>query len=148
MIRIIPNLYQGNLDDAVRVSKTKEVDAIVWLSQEIPRELSHDSMIPVAHIPMVDGLNEKKRIDLAFMVISYLRCESKTLVACRSGISRSPSIIIGYLSVYKLHKNGFEGSYRRIRRIIPSFQPEPHLLESIKQTVKTYFDEDKKEVIE
>jgi len=150
MIKVSANLYQGNLEDAIRVSKTKEVDALVWLSQEIPHELSHGSMIPVVHIPLVDGMNEDLRVVLAFDTISFLILDDKTLVACRSGISRSPTIVVAYLAVYKYTSSNvmknFEKAFLKIHKLNPNYQPEPHLLESVRNTVKKHFSNETKEV--
>jgi len=138
MIKIEKNLYQGNLDDAIEASKNKTVDAIVYLGQELPRKLSHESKIPVIHIPMKDGENEEILVHLALLNIGFLETDDKTLVACRAGISRSPIIITAYLATYHYARVDFDRAYNRVKRLIPSFNPEQNLLAIVKKVVESY----------
>lgn len=146
MIEIIKNLFLGNMQDAIRVSKTQEVDAIVYVGQELPDELAFHTLIPVVHIPLVDGVNDELRIHLALMNIGYLTLEDKTLVACRAGLSRSPTLVVGFLSAYLSYDYKpedekaytFDEAYKYVYKLVPKFQPEQNLLKTIKKVAKSY----------
>lgn len=136
--KIHKNLYHGNREDAILASKSKVVDVIVYLGQDLPYELSHDSQIPIIHIPMKDGNNDDLKIHLVFLNIGYIELDDKVLVSCRAGISRSPTIITGFLATYYSGKYTFENALRKVKKLIPEFQPESNLLRKVEEVVKTY----------
>ena len=138
MNEITKNLYQGDVNDAIRVSRTKEVDAIVYVGQELPKELSHESKIPVIHFPLKDGKGSHELlVTMAILDIGFLTFEDKTLVACRAGISRSPTIVVGYLATYE--EMSFDDAVAQIHKLSPSYQPEPNFLKTVKKVVKKWY---------
>jgi len=152
MKEIINNLFLGDIHDAISVSQTKSVDAIVYVGQELPDDLAFHSSIPVVHIPLVDGVNDELRIHLALINIGYLTLEDKTLVACRAGLSRSPTVVVGFLAVYypykfkSLEDKGaftFDKAYEYIHKLIPQFQPENNLLRTVKNVCKGYWKKER-----
>ena len=137
MIEISKNLYLGSQEDALRVSRTKEVDAIVYLGQELPTKLSFNSQIPVFHIPLKDGEgNFKLSITETLLLVSYLTLEDKTLVACRAGLSRSSAIIAGCIVFSNSGKYSFDKALSIVKSKAPAIMPELHLLADIKTVVE------------
>ena len=130
MIKIEENLYQGDIQDAIEASLTKTVDVIVYLGQELPKPLSHISQVSIVHLPLKDGHNEALKFEILLMNMGHLTVDNKTMVACRAGISRSPSAIVAFLTAYKGWE--FDTATEYVRRIIPQFQPEPHFLQDLK----------------
>lgn len=149
MKKIIKNLFLGNCDDAIQASKTKSVDAIVYVGQELPRELSHESKIPVVHVPLKDGYNDDLPIHLILGILGHLTLEDKTLLACRGGISRSPTLAVAYLATYHSKKYSIEDeesftlldATMLIHKLIPEYQPEPIFLKCVKDVAKSYWSE-------
>lgn len=127
MNKITDDLYQGNIADAVAASEGGVIDTIVWLSQGIPRDLSHESVVPIIHIPLKDGKNDPKRIEAVISTLSVL-CKDKVLVACRGGISRSPSLVLAYMLWMNDWQKGVEET---VRKAIPAFCPSPDLYRQI-----------------
>jgi len=127
------------MKDAISASQNKTVDAIVYLGQELPHKLSHESKIPIFHFPLKDGKNNELSYHVIIATIGYLVLGDKTLVACRQAISRSPTIVIAYLAVYERERFSFDESYTCVRKLNPTLIPEPHLLQSVKEVVKSYW---------
>lgn len=143
MIEITKNLYQGDVNDAIQASQQKTVDAIIYLGQAIPRELSHESKIPIFHVPLKDGDNNHEiSIHMILANIVYLNLtlhDNKTLVACRAGISRSPTLVAAYLSICKPEELDFEKALKYMYSINTSYQPEPNFLEIIRKFANSYW---------
>jgi protein-tyrosine phosphatase len=134
MREVYRNLFLGDRACAIEASKTKAVDWIIYLGQELPRELSHNSQVPVIHIPLRDGEDTIERWHVANDVISYCLAgnyKTRTLVACRAGISRSPMMIVFYLC-HELHWP-FTRIYEFVKNQVPEFQPEPSLFDMVKR---------------
>ena len=55
--KIVENLYIGDMETAIRANSGKLVDWIIYIGQELPRELSFNPQVPVIHIPIVDGVD-------------------------------------------------------------------------------------------
>jgi len=145
MIKIMKNLYVGNMEDAILASQTKSVKVIIYVGQKIPTELSYShNNITVVHIPLVDGENDELSIHLVLLNVAYLVLDDdKTLVACRQGMSRSPTVIVAYLAVYGYNektKNRFQKAFTKIHKLIPNYTPVPELLKSVKEACETYFE--------
>ena len=106
--KLFGKLYHGNMQDVIKALKTKEVDVIVYLGQELPIKISYKSSLPIVHIPLNDGKNMSLKIDLALLNIAYLELDDKVLVACRAGISRSVAICAAHL--YVCRDKDFKGN--------------------------------------
>jgi len=131
-VRFLKNLYQGNQLDAIDVSRNGDFDVIVYVGQSIPKALTHYSEVPVIHIPLYDGKNP---IEKYFWVLHNIAV-GKTLLACQLGQSRSPSLVILFLVCY--HGMSFSEAYDLVKRKVPSFAPNPELLESIKRFIREW----------
>ena len=139
MIKIAENLFQGDLNDALRTSAEKTVDVIVYLGQGMPDKLAYGD-VPVIHIPLKDGKDLELKINIIFSSIglSNLKLQQKTLVACRAGLSRSPIIIAGFLGIVKYNHPSFSKGFKEMKKLIPNCMPHPDLLENIKKFVENY----------
>ena len=142
---IFENLYQGDMHDAIGVAQNgKLIQAIVYLGQDMPKTIAFNRKVPVVHIPLNDGKNDAERIDLALVLISYLESDTRVLVACRQGASRSIALCSAYLFIYKTHfKNGFDACLDIVREVAGQADsdevPNPELIESIKEAIETYW---------
>lgn len=135
MREITKNLYQGNAEDAIRASKNKSVDVIIYLGQEIPHELSHESKVPVIHIPIKDGKDLKSKWNIMCVSIgTFVYKESIALVACRAGLSRSPMAVVYYLCI--LENFQFDKTYKFVKEKIPEMIPAPDLYNQIKEMLE------------
>lgn len=133
MHKILDLLYQGDWNNAVQTSKYEGMDMIVYLGQEMGRELSHESKVPVIHYPLKDGKNPQTKLDILLETIGLLQIHSlKTLVACRLGLSRSPMIVVAFLS----NALGFDKAFRFVRKEIPEMLPAPELYSQIERMFK------------
>jgi protein-tyrosine phosphatase len=140
MKEIVKNLFQGDQKDAEAAAATGSVDWIIYLGQELPHKLAYDSSVPVIHIPIKDNedIMEKWRVANAIIAgcHSGLNGEgTKTLIACRQGISRSPMMIVFYLMKSNQFKDrSFSKVYRFVdKRCILGLHPEPNLYKMIKE---------------
>jgi len=96
-------ILQGNQTNAIRVSKTTEVDTIVYLGQVIPRSICY-SDIPVIHFPLKDNANSFEKYNLLFSILTKLN--GTVLISCRMGISRS--VIVSAILRQILRKETFD----------------------------------------
>lgn len=128
MNKITETIYQGDVKDALKASKTKSVDAIVYLGQLMPEELSY-SKLPIIHIPMNDGYNSEEKLEVAITLIIFMAQDMVTLIACRAGLSRSVALTIGYLMAYKNMSYG--EAYLLIKKKIPEALPELILMKGV-----------------
>ena len=138
-------LYQGNLYDAITAAKGKtEIGCILWFSQGIPLNLTYHSKIPIIHIPINDGRNsiEKMRVIKNVVTAPFLFLNTKVLVACRGGISRSPMMVIYMILndsslVHDLNlKDDFDAVYKFVKSKIPEMQPNQSLYRQVKSLWK------------
>lgn len=137
MHKILDNLYQGNKDDAIDVSiYNSSIDVLIYIGQELPKELTYESKITVIHIPMKDGNNPKTKWSYLYGTISFFHrvAKKKVLVACRMGLSRSPMMLVLYYSKFK--KKCFDESFSFVKEKIPEMNPKPDLYTQIKEIVK------------
>ena len=132
MNEICRNLYQGDAEVAIQAAQNKTVDYIIYLGQEMPYELSHESKVPVIHIPLKDGENDERRIEAVGEILRYVTT-GKVLVACRKGISRSPLLCLYYLVKYNYNRRDFRNVEGYIRRKVKSFLPSPKLYWQIRR---------------
>jgi len=141
IVQVWSNLFQGDWQGAVYVSRNPEtprgkIDWIIYVGQELPRELSHDSKVPVIHIPMKDGREDEKKIMMALSVINAVRLsEENVLVACRAGISRSPVLCAAYLSW--IYGKPLEICLDHVKLHNQSVQPDPQFIRSVHETLES-----------
>ena len=143
--KVVENLYVGDMESAIRSCLGKLVDWIVYIGQELPRELSFNPQVPVIHIPIVDGADNIDKWEVTSIMISYCHIgdkngnKAKTLVACRAGLSRSPMMIVYHLLTYPFLINpewescSFETAYNFVKERVPEIQPEQNILKMIKE---------------
>lgn len=105
MNKITEGLFQGSLEDVSLASKglNPDIDYIFYFGQDLPNEISYNSQIPIIHIPLNDGKDNPKKIQIALALLHKARyCLStgrnNILVGCRAGLSRSPFICMLFLS--------------------------------------------------
>lgn len=135
MQQITPQLFQGNMEDALRNTCNSNVDIIIYLGQEIPTRLCFNCEPTCIHIPTNDGENKLSKLrDIVFLSYILSNNGKKILIACRAGISRS---VLLTTSVFALHqKINFDEAYKQIKEKIPQSQPELHLLQEMKQVTE------------
>jgi len=139
MIHVKDNLYQGDREDAIRVSRSKEVDAIVYVGQEFPIELI-GSQIPVVHLPFKDGEgNLDLQFHLAIANIQYLTLDDRTLVACRGGISRSPLIVAMVLALDQEFPD-LQLQIQKVKEKISQTQINQTLLKTAEKAFQVYLE--------
>jgi len=121
---------------AIQTVKTAEGKGwILYVGQELPHELSHQSNIPVIHIPMRDGREIGAKIVMALcMIDTVLSAQDTILVSCRSGISRSPTLCVGYL--YWKCNVEIKDCIDHVKLVNPNYTPNPDFLSSVIDTVE------------
>jgi len=137
MIKLHEDLYQGDSEDAVRESKQNNMDCIIYVGQELPHQLSHESSIPIIHIPLKDGKNPCKKVITALNIYLFLcaQCyQQKCLIACRQGISRSPTLAAAYYSL--LSSMPFDYILEELKKINPRINPHPEFIESVRKSLE------------
>ena len=105
------------------------MDCIVYIGQELPEKLAFNSSVPVVHVPLKDGVDDRGKWDLASELVGFCLKRGRVLVACRGGKSRSPM-----LAVYWLVGNGydFQRAFDFVKSGVPEFRPEMGLVEMLK----------------
>ncbi len=102
MREVHPKLWIGNALEARDLRRVLErgIEALVDLAIEEPsatlvRELTY------CRIPLLDGAgNPPEKLRLAVeTVVSLIRAQTPTLVACGAGMSRSPAIVAAAIAV-------------------------------------------------
>jgi len=138
--QITPNIYHGNMEDAIAISKLQNTDInfILYLGQELPHELSHNSLHPVIHIPLKDGYNDELRILTALHNIIITSLEYKILVACRGGLSRSPALIVAYTVIKNKKRFPLKDYLPSLKEKIPGMLINQDLLDSVEKTLKLF----------
>jgi len=118
--RIIDNLYLGDIEIAQHCAK-KKINIKV-ISCAIESETPNDYKIS-----LYNGYNvnlEQKLRNGAEKINQLLNQGNKVLVHCTSGVSRSPTLVIYYLMVYK--NITYNESYRHVRNRHPIINPNHH----------------------
>lgn len=132
MQQITPQLFQGNMEDALNASCSSNIDIIIYLGEEVPIKLCFNCEPTCIHIPIIDGKNNLSKIrNLIFLSYIMSSNNKKILIACRAGISRS---VLLTTSTFALHKKiSFDEAYAQIKELIPQSQPELNLLQEMRQ---------------
>jgi len=139
MNKITLNLYQGSRNDAIKASQDKSFDLIVYLGQNIESGvLMYKSRVPLVHFPLNDGINPESKIRYILDLIckSAIIDEDKVLVACRYGVSRSPSIVTLCLAGLVTEEFGemtFDVARYTVSGKVQKFKPVPELINQLKQ---------------
>lgn len=130
--KVTEKLFIGDMQDALRSSQQPDINIIIYLGQEIPKQLCFNCMPVCIHLPMNDGRNGLNRIrKILFTAYISTTFGEKVLVACRAGISRS---VLVTSALYSMHKNiPFPEAYRYIKLIRQQSQPELNLFREIEQ---------------
>ncbi len=125
MTLITPQLALGNRDDPVR--NGQYVQAYLCCAAEIPLPRNK----PGHQIALKDGLAiEAALLDEAFRFLDgQLREKRLVLVYCGQGISRSPSVLAGYLA--SRSGKDLEDVLTTIRRLRPEISPSAATVKSI-----------------
>ena len=131
--KILSNLWQGDREAALTLVD-KGVDYVVYIGQELPYKLGFRSKVPVVHIPIRDGVDDPKRWKLLYVILNNLK-ESKVLVSCRAGMSRSPMVILYYLLESRCFKE-YDEAYNFVKEKVPIFQPERNMEKMVKKMLK------------
>ena len=131
MTKIEPFLYLGNELDAKNIAALEKqgIYYILNVTKNIP---FYDHLVPESskskfvfkRIGVNDACNQnlKQYFDEAFQFIDEaLQNDSKVLVHCQAGVSRSPTIVIAYLM--RRHRQRMNDAYARVREMRPIVAP-------------------------
>ncbi|XP_023223802.1 dual specificity protein phosphatase 10-like [Centruroides sculpturatus] len=122
---ILPFLYLGNEKDAADLTTLKRlgITYVLNVTADLPDHQSADG-IKFKRLPASDNNNQnlKQYFQAAFEFIDEARMKNcNVLVHCQAGISRSATIIIGYLMHHKLMN--LIDAYRLVKRKRPIISP-------------------------
>ncbi|QKY19667.1 dual specificity protein phosphatase family protein [Halolamina sp. CBA1230] len=134
MDEVAPNLYVGTLADAGDTALLQEhgVDSVVSLTHGDPES---GFPVPVSKCAMMDGpRNEQETFRTAVeeVLVGLDRGET-TLVHCRRGASRSPSVAATAVALH--NAISIEGAFERIEEQRAEFDAHPAL---VRQAVSVY----------
>jgi len=142
--KISDSLFQGDAVGAILAGINKQIDVVVYLGQELPKELSYCSTCPVVHIPLVDGKNDSLSIHLVVLNISYLELDDRVMIVCRQGLSRSVALLAAYQSVYVNDEcKDYPTILKEVREKLGQtneVMPHPDLLTSVRLAVAEYWE--------
>lgn len=134
MRKVFGGIYQGDVEDAITFGKeNRPHNVIVYVGQELVNRLRYDCFVPLVHVPLRDGGdNGEDKLRTAVDIIAYLVESGRmnVLVACRMGISRSPSILVGCGLRWNMP---FEEAYSHVKAAIPHMNPDPHLFKAVRE---------------
>lgn len=122
---ILPFLYLGNEKDAADLTTLKRlgITYVLNVTEDLPDHHYEDG-IKFKRVPASDNNNQnlKQYFQAAFEFIDEARMKNcNVLVHCQAGISRSATIIIGYLMHHKLMN--LIDAYRLVKRKRPIISP-------------------------
>ncbi len=125
MTLITPHLALGNCQDPVKHSQ--HIDALLCCACELPLPPGK----PSHHLPLYDGEPiEPEFLELAFRFIDeQLQAKHLVLVYCGHGLSRSVSVLTGYLA-----SKSFESPdeiLAKIRKLRPAANPSSPTFQSV-----------------
>jgi len=125
MTEILPYLYLGNRTDANNVSGlTKNGIGFILNLTTSATDYPQETNIISRHINILDNVYQclKDTYQIAFDFIDEARkCNSKVLIHCEAGISRSPTITVAYL-IYKNKMEALE-AYNFVKKLRPIVSP-------------------------
>lgn len=113
MTAILDGLYLGNIDDAFSSKLTMHPTAVINCAKELPM-----SPYAVAYMKLDLADSTRERIlphfaDTNDFIDAQLKMGRRVLVHCAAGISRSATIVIGYI-MYR-HKMPFKDAYAYVK---------------------------------
>ena len=105
MREILPRkLWLGNVADANNVQAVMQTGilAVIDLAAEQPMSMLPRTLV-YCRFPILDGQQTSQAVLRAAIevIVSLLRKEMPTLVFCSAGMSRSPAVVAGALSVFQ-----------------------------------------------
>ena len=115
---ILPNLFLGDLQDAIDFAKTKDGHIIVVLESR-PASEPFQSI----HVPVItsSGSVHSSQLNKVGCIIHALLSQGKPLlVHCAAGIERSPLTTVWYL--HKWHGMSLDEAYSYVKKRRPQVQ--------------------------
>jgi len=126
---ILPNLALGDWQDVIPATNAYDFVAVI----NCARDCDLVSEVPTLKLSLVDGPgNDKLTIKRAVEFLDENLKKGKVLVHCISGISRSVAVVIAFL--HKKRGMTIEEAYNHIKRLRPSANPKPELIDLITLT--------------
>jgi dual specificity MAP kinase phosphatase len=118
MSEVLPGLYLGNARDAKDINLLQQngIKSIINISTTIPCYHENENLFDYLQLPCNDSSQENilQYFENTFDYIQKkLSANENVLVHCQSGISRSPSFVIGYLMKY--HSKTFDQAYLLVK---------------------------------
>ena len=139
MSNIIPNLYLGDVHDALAVSQGDNplnITRMITVSKELAAHIHPDP----AHVQhLVIEVNDAPTEDLRqyfYAAIGFidqgLRKNERTLVHCYAGISRSSTIVLAYM-LHEYPYMSLNAALNHVRSARPIVNPNPGFMYQLAQ---------------
>ena len=117
---ILPNLYLGDLQDAIDFDKAVPKGRIVVVLEQRPGNEPHKSF----HLPLLTSTSHRihsTQLDqLACFIHSIVNQKIDLLIHCAAGIERSPLGTVWYL--HKFHNMTLDEAYAHVKKLRPQIQ--------------------------
>jgi len=133
---ILKNIYIGDINDAYNIVELKEkgITTVISVVSGIYNSYKEDSGIKQIYVEMKDTENEEltgKIENVIELLHNEVKNGEKILIHCICGVSRSVSILIGYLMKYEDYD--FEGALYLIRNKRTQANPNVGFIKQLKK---------------
>ena len=100
MTKIDDHIFIGDAEDH-RQAKSKGIEAILNVARDT--KYPQPDGVEYLHVPLTDDENNDSKMitDAADALANFVRQGKRTLVHCRSGVSRAPSVAALYYHLYE-----------------------------------------------
>jgi len=142
LTEILPGIYLGSENDAKNYDLLSKhnIKAIINVSTNIPCYFEEKSNIDYLRLPCVDTCKQNL-VDYFKQTFEFIKTSidnnKNVLVQCGCGVSRSPTIVIGYLMCYHPEKfSTMNDAYLYVKQKRPIISPNLNFLGQLVQYEK------------
>ena len=143
MSEVLPGLFLSGADDAYTSSFLRSVGIthVLNCAEELSaRPQQYGTDVVIQHIPMEDDETpevEQQILKAVNQLQDWYRRDYRVLVHCRAGISRSPTVVLAWLMLYK--NMSFDDAWKKVVMARNFIRPNDYFMNLLKKFDKEPF---------
>jgi protein-tyrosine phosphatase len=135
---LAPNLWLGGTEEAFDASgrflRACRITHVLNCAEELAGQAArYAKSIEVCCVPLVDdetSAAEAQILTAAGKIEEWMRAGHTILVHCAAGISRSPTVVMAWLILYRAHT--FDDAWTRVAKARNFIRPNPYFMQILR----------------